>query len=219
MRAGSRRAGDFADPGGPRAAAAQRLLADAPWTWLRQVHGPRVVVVERPGDCRGEEADAAVTGCSGAALAVLTADCAPVGLASPEGIVGVVHAGWRGLMAGVVEAAVAAMRSLGASEVSAALGPCITPHAYRFSAVDLEPVAERFGRAVVALDSAGYPALDLPATVRAALGQAGAALVADAQICTHCSPDHWSWRANGDKARQASVVWVPEASEVSAHGR
>ena len=84
----------------PELSRRQRLLADAPWTWLRQVHGHRVVVVEHPGDCRAEEADAAVTACAGAALVVLTADCAPVGLASPEGIVGVVHAGWRGLMAG-----------------------------------------------------------------------------------------------------------------------
>jgi hypothetical protein len=178
-----------------------------------------VVVVEQPGDCRAEEADAAVSACPGAALVVVTADCAPVGLASPEGIFGIAHAGWRGLMAGVVETAVATMRSLGASEVSAALGPCIAPHAYRFSALDLEPVAARFGPGVVALDSEGFPALDLPAAVRAALGRAGATLVGDAQICTHCSPDHWSWRANGDKSRQASVVWVPGAGEVSARGR
>jgi polyphenol oxidase len=219
MRAGSRRAGDFADPREPRALAAQRQLADAPWTWLRQVHGSRVVVVEQPGDRRAEEADAAVSACPGVALVVLTADCAPVGLSSPEGVFGVAHAGWRGLMAGVVEATVATMRSLGATEVSAALGPCIAPHAYRFSAPELGPVAERFGPAVVALDSGGFPALDLPAAVRAALDRADATLVGDAQICTHCSPDHWSWRANGDKARQASVVWVPGAGEVPAHGR
>ena len=52
--------------------------------------------------------------------------------------------------------------------------------------------------------------------MRAALDRADATLVGDAQICTHCSPDHWSWRANGDKARQASVVWVPGAGEVPA---
>jgi copper oxidase (laccase) domain-containing protein len=55
--------------------------------------------------------------------------------------------------------------------------------------------------------------------VRAALDRAGATLVGDAQVCTHCSPDHWSWRANGDKARQASVVWVPGAGGPSARGR
>ncbi len=125
MRAGGRGAGDFAGPLDDGPTAAQRSLADAPWTWLHQVHGNRVVVVERPGAGRGQEADAAVTACSGAALVVRTADCAPVGLASAEGVVAAVHAGWRGLMAGVVEETVAVMRSLGATSIEAALGPCI----------------------------------------------------------------------------------------------
>jgi polyphenol oxidase len=209
MRAGSRRSGDFADPLAPDTSGAQRLLADAPWTWLRQVHGNRVVVVERPGACRAEEADAAVTACTGAALVVRTADCAPVGLASPEGVVAAVHAGWRGLMAGVVEGSVTAMRALGATSVTGALGPCIGAHAYRFSKPDLELVAARYGQRVVATDEAGYPALDLAEAVRAALGFAGAGLANDALICTHCSADHWSWRANKDSGRQATVVWVP----------
>ena len=209
MRAGGRRQGDFADPMSPASALAQRSLADASWTWLHQVHGNRVVVVDQPGACVAEEADAAVTTCSGAALVIRTADCAPVGLGSPEGAVAAVHAGWRGLMAGVIENAVGVMRSLGATEVTAALGPCIEPHAYRFSAADLEAVSARYGRRVVATDDAGYPALDMPEAVRAALDRAGATLVADAQVCTHCSADHWSWRANRDNGRQATVVWVP----------
>jgi polyphenol oxidase len=209
MRAGSRRSGDFADALVAGAIGAQRLLADAPWTWLHQVHGNRVVVVDRPGARRSEEADAAVTVCAGAALAVRTADCAPVGLASPEGVVAAVHAGWRGLMAGVVEETVVAMRSLGASEVKGALGPCIAPHAYRFARPDLELVAARYGERVVGSDDAGYPALDVAETVRAALELAGAGLIADAHVCTHCSSDHWSWRANRDSGRQATVVWVP----------
>jgi polyphenol oxidase len=212
MRAGSRLSGDFSDPYAPGSARRQHLLADAPWTWLHQVHGSRVAFVPHPGACRGAEADAAVTLCPGAALVVRTADCAPIGLASPEGVIGAVHAGWRGLMAGVVEAAVAAMRSLGAGEVSAALGPCIAPHAYTFSPADLESVASRYGPGAVAADDAGCPALDLRAAVGAALATCGATLLADAQICTHCSSDHWSWRANRDTGRQASVVWLPGPS-------
>jgi polyphenol oxidase len=209
VRAGSRRNGDFADPLAPGSLGAQRLLADAPWTWLHQVHGDRVVVVDRPGACTAEEADAAVTACAGAALVVRTADCAPVGLGSPEGVVAAVHAGWRGLLAGVVERAVVVMRSLGATEVTAALGPCIAPHAYQFSRPDLERMAARYGKRVVAADDAGHPALDMTETVRAALARADAVLVADARVCTHCSPEHWSWRANRDSGRQATVVWVP----------
>jgi polyphenol oxidase len=209
MRAGSRISGDFSGPPTAGSVASQHRLADAPWTWLRQVHGNQVVIVDRPGACAGAEADAAVTAGPGAALVVRTADCAPVGLASPEGIVGAVHAGWRGLMAGVLEAAVEVMRSLGAGEVSAALGPCIGAHAYTFAPVDLDPIAERYGTGVVALDAAGAPALDLSAAVTAALAGCGATLVADARTCTHCSPEHWSWRANRDVGRQATVVWVP----------
>ena len=209
MICGTRADGDFADPAAAVAHGASRSLADVPWTWLRQVHGSRVVVVEAPGASRGQEADAAVTCCAGAALAVLTADCAPVGLSSPEGVAGVLHAGWRGLVAGVVGATVATMRSLGATQVFAGLGPCIGPHAYRFSDGDLAAVVSAFGPQVRSVDAAGYPALDLPAAVVVAVERAGASLVAQAGICTHCSDDHWSWRARRDEARQATVVWRP----------
>ena len=201
--------GDFCRPRRGLGGGASRALADVPWTWLRQVHGSAVVVVERPGANRGREADAAVTCCPDAGLVVLTADCAPVGLASPEGVVGVLHAGWRGLMAGVVEATVGTMRALGATRVEAGLGPCIWPHAYRFWDGDLADVVSVFGPAVRSVDGEGYPALDLPAAVAVALERAGAALVANAGICTHCSGDHWSWRARGDQGRQATVVWRP----------
>jgi len=205
MLCAGRHSGDFSDPAltGP----ASRRLVDLPWTWLQQVHGADVVVVKEPGACSGEEADAAITACAGAALAVFTADCAPVGLASPEGVIGAIHAGWRGLVLGVVGAAVAAMRSLGAGDVVAAIGPCIKPHAYGFSRADLERVAALLGRGVLAVDSTGRPALDLPAAVRAALSQSGARTLASADACTHCSANHWSWRARGDRQRQANVVW------------
>ena len=211
MRAGSLFAGNFADLAGEGAAEARRALADVPWTWMRQVHGGAVLVVKRPGEGCGQQADAAVTDCAGAGLAVLTADCAPIALASTEGVVGVVHAGWRGLMAGVVGAAVEVMRGLGALRISAALGPCIRPHAYRFSSRDLEDVVARFGPTVASHDANGQPALDLPAAAGVALAEAGATLLADAGTCTHCSGTHWSWRARADRGRQATVVWRPAA--------
>jgi copper oxidase (laccase) domain-containing protein len=164
-------------------------------------------VVEEPGACRGVEADAALTRSAGAALAVFTADCAPLALSSEEGVVGVVHAGWKGLVAGVVQKAVASMKALGASQVFAALGPCIWPHAYAFSPSDLDVVAAQLGPAVRATTSSGSPALDLPAAVASALAHAGAFLVACSQTCTHCSAEHFSWRARRDHGRQATVVW------------
>jgi copper oxidase (laccase) domain-containing protein len=140
-------------------------------------------------------------------LAVLTADCAPVALASPEGVLGVAHAGWRGLRAGVIEATVTRMRRLGATRVEAVLGPCIHPCCYAFGAEDLHAMQARLGSRVRATDSQGAPALDLPAGVRSALHSSGATLVGDADICTSCSDRHWSWRRSKTRRHQATVVW------------
>lgn len=189
--------------------ARRRSVLDRPWSWLRQVHGPRAIIVRTPGDGAGEEADAAVTQSNGAALAVLTADCAPIALASAEGVIGVAHAGWRGLVGGVVQAAVEAMRDLGATDIDAALGPCIHPECYAFSSGDLDEVASLMGDGVRAVTSGGEPALDVPAAVRIALGRAGAQLVHDEDVCTACSTRHYSHRARGDVERQATVVWLP----------
>jgi len=200
--------GDLAGSG-PTVDMRRRSVVDFPWTILRQVHGARVVIAEGPGGASGEAADAAVTTAKGAALAVLTADCAPVGLASPEGVSGVVHAGWRGLRAGVIESTVQAMRRLGATKVEAVLGPCIHPCCYAFGEEDLADVASRLGPQVRSVDTGGRPALDLPAGVRSALHAAGATFAGDASVCTGCSGEHWSWRSGQTPRRQATVVWRP----------
>jgi YfiH family protein len=194
---------------GPDADERQRAVVDRPWTVLRQIHGADVAVVDEPGGASGEDGDAAVSKAPGVALAILTADCAPIAFASPEGVIGVAHAGWRGLVAGVIEETVAAMRTLGATSVYAALGPCIHAECYAFGTADLDEVAGRYGEVVRAETSRQEPALDLAQAVRVALQAAGAKLQWDADICTACSSDHWSWRARRDQQRQATVVWRP----------
>ena len=185
-------------------------MVDRPVSWVRQVHGDGVVVVEGPGHGCGEEGDALVTAHSEAALAIFTADCAPVALASPEGVVGAAHAGWSGVVGGVIERAVDAMRSLGASRVEAALGPCIHAECYEFGAGPLERVVAALDGAVRATTGAGAPALDLPAAVAVALRRAGAHLVHDENVCTACAADrYFSHRARGERQRQAMVVWRP----------
>ncbi len=196
-------------PGAPGFEGRRRAVVDLVWTVPRQVHGADVVIVDGPGAGDGEPADALVTAQRGVAIAVLTADCAPVGFASPEGVAGVAHAGWRGLEAGVLEATVAAMRQLGATEVTAVLGPCVHPECYQFGSADLDRIAGRLGPTVRARYPGGGDALDLPSGVRAALAGAGIPLVADADVCTACSDRHWSWRARADVGRQATVVWRP----------
>lgn len=191
----------------PDVAARRRAVVDLPWTWLHQIHGAGVVHVTRPGEGAGTKADAAVTAEEGCALAVLTADCAPVALASVEGVIGVAHAGWRGVAAGVIDATVAEMQALGATAIEAAIGPCIHAECYEFSGPDLDDVAARLGDTVRATSAAGAPALDLPAAVRVALSRAGVDSVDDAGTCTACSPNHFSWRARQETQRQATVVW------------
>jgi YfiH family protein len=181
--------------------------------WLRQVHGDEVVVVGHPSDPPVREGDALVTTRADVALGVLTADCAPVALASPEGVVGAAHAGWAGLAAGILERTVEAMRSLGAGRVDAALGPCIHAECYQFAATDLDRLVGQFGDSVRGTTSTGAPSLDLPAGVAAALERAGAHLVRRAGECTACaSPPgaakgYFSHRARRETQRQAMVVW------------
>lgn len=101
---------------------------------LYQVHGAEVAAVATPWpDSARPRADAMVTDRPGVGLAIVTADCAPVLFADPSaGVVGAAHAGWRGTLAGIVGATVAAMQRLGAraAEISAVVGPCIRQPSY-----------------------------------------------------------------------------------------
>jgi YfiH family protein len=200
---------DEVDPG---VASRRRAVLDVPWSWLRQVHGDTVVAVARPGEGAGTVGDALVATRPGPALAVLTADCAPVALVADNGMYAAVHAGWRGLVAGVIERAAEALRARGAGRIDAVLGPCIHAECYEFSPADLDAVAARFGETVRGETSDGRPALDVPAGVRAALASADAELVADVDVCTACSTEHFSYRRRGEAQRQALVVHAPEPS-------
>jgi purine-nucleoside/S-methyl-5'-thioadenosine phosphorylase / adenosine deaminase len=188
-----------------RLAAALGLGAPRDWWWLQQVHGTDVV--EATGAATGAEpcADAAVTARAGTPLVVLTADCAPLALACDDAAA-VVHAGWTGLLAGVVEEAVARLRATGRGAVRAVLGPCVHPARYQFGRADLERVVARLGPSVEARTDAGEPALDLPAGVRAALRGVGVETFDDVDVCTATSPDYFSYRREGETGRQALVL-------------
>jgi polyphenol oxidase len=210
--------GDFA-VGQPTGALAARrkALVPLPWTWLDQLHGDRVVVVDGPGAQAGAHADAAVTASPGAALAIQTADCAPVALVADEGVVAAVHVGWRGLVAGVVERAVEAVHRAGGGRLRAVVGPCIHACCYEFGAGDLDRVADRYGDSVRATTRSGRLALDLPAAVAAALSAQSAqsaipsVAAPTGTSCTACGkPPMFSHRARGDTARQAMVVWLED---------
>lgn len=116
----------------------QRALGATHLLGVHQVHGAAVITATAawtPG--QGGRADAMVTSVPGLALGVITADCTPVLLHdAAAGVVGAVHAGWRGAVAGVLEATVAAMQALGATPrgIAAAIGPCIRQPSYEVGA-------------------------------------------------------------------------------------
>jgi hypothetical protein len=175
------------------------------WWWLEQVHGTGVAVAS--GDAPADEpvADAAVTASAGTPLVVLTADCAPLALACDDAAA-VVHAGWSGLLAGVVEEAVARLRAVGRGAVRALLGPCVHPARYEFGRADLDRVVARLGPSVEARTEAGTPALDLSAGVRAALLGVGVSAFDDVDVCTATSTDYFSHRRDGETGRQGLVL-------------
>jgi copper oxidase (laccase) domain-containing protein len=134
-----------------------------------------------------------------------------VALLAP-GAVGIAHAGWRGLVGGVVERtveALCALGGLGAGELEALVGPCIGPESYEFGEAELAEVAGRYGDGVRATTAGGRPALDLAAGVESALRGAGVARVQRVGGCTASDPSRWfSHRARADAGRQGSFVWL-----------
>jgi len=183
-----------------RARWTRALGVDDEWAVVHQVHGSCVVRVAA-GGAHGE-ADGLVTATPGVALAVATADCLPVVLEG-AGSVALVHAGWRGLAAGVLAAAVEEMRQLGDEPLRAAIGPGIGPCRYEVG----PELGERFPEAV-SRTSVGTRSVDLVAAARRRL--AGIPLwVSDR--CTYEDRRLHSHRRDGTRRRQVAVAWLPSA--------
>jgi YfiH family protein len=177
--------------------------------WLRAQHGRVVDRVTGPDGTY--EADGMVSATPGLALAALSADCALVVLADPTaGVVGCLHCGRAGLVAGVVESTVAAMRDLGAASIRAAIGPTICGNCYE--------VPAEMAAAVVAVVPAArsHPhdgaALDIRAGVLDQLTRAGVAVVRLVGGCTLEDPSCFSYRRDARTGRMAALVWVGGAA-------
>jgi YfiH family protein len=197
-----------------RATLAKRIPAGPQqWVWLRQVHGAAVHIATgsgaEPGTGLDVEpppvADAVVTAARGVALAVVTADCAPLVVACDDAV-GVVHAGYRGLAAGVIEAAITRLREIGTGDVRAFLGPCIRAPRYEFGADDLAPFVAQFGSVVEDRTRDGRTALDIPAAIQVVLERSGVVAFDDCGVCTADSDGYFSYRGGADTGRQATVV-------------
>ncbi len=192
-------------------------VVDRPWTWLRQVHGAAVVAVAAPGEGAGTEADGALTTAPGCPLAVTTADCAPVVLVA-EGGFAVVHAGWRGLVAGVIDRAAGELAAVAGAPVATLVGPCIGPAAYEFGPGDLDEAVAALGPEVRATTAWGTPALDVPRAVALVCRRLGWPEPVGVPPCT--SDDRWfSHRVRADTGRQVTVAWLEPAGPGSAGER
>lgn len=175
--------------------------------WLQQVHGRHILDLDQ-----GETgpADGAVTSEAGKVLVVMTADCLPLFLAAKNGRrIGVVHAGWRGLVSGVVEAAVDAF-DCEPTEMLAWLGPAIGPDAFEvgdevrdaFISADPES-ANSFAR-----NAAGRWQADLAGLARRVLVQSGIRDVFAQASCTYSDPErYFSHRREAPCGRMASLIW------------
>ncbi len=174
---------------------------------MHQVHGTEVAVVRGSSD-RSTRADALVTDVAGIVLCVRAADCVPILLAdSSAGVVGCAHAGRQGMAAGVVPATVTRMRDLGATGITAWIGPHICGSCYEVPAALRAEIADAVPESY-ARTSWGTPSVDLGAGVRAQLAGAGCVVV-DASPCTAESPDLYSHRRDGRRSgRLAGLVWI-----------
>jgi YfiH family protein len=178
--------------------------------FMNQVHGGEVVVLDHPDPARPPEADGLVTRTVDLALAVLVADCVPVLLADAgAGVVGVAHAGRRGLHAGIGLAVVGAMRDLGARAILARVGPSVCGRCYEVPEQMREMVSSA-EPAAWSTSATGSPALDVAAGVTEQLQRLGVE-VGRLSGCTVEDRSLYSYRRDHATGRFAGLVWLPAA--------
>jgi polyphenol oxidase len=178
-----------------------------------QVHGAAVLRIRADADipaCGSAfaqppvQADGQATTMQEVGAMVLTADCLPVALGC-EHVVAMVHAGWRGLSAGILEEGVLALRDLGGQgEIAAVIGPGAGPCCYE--------VGDEVHAAFAGAHRSGRH-IDLAGIARDRLHAAGVLEVRDVRACTICDPRFFSHRRDGSRAgRQAGVAWLSRSA-------
>ena len=176
--------------------------------WLRQVHG--IDVVDAASAAPATPADASFARAKNVVCVAMAADCMPVLLAHDGGeAVGVAHAGWRGLCAGVIEATIAAMGAP-AARVVAWLGPAIGPDAYEVGEEVRAAFVDRDARSALAFHATrpGHWRLDLYAVARQRFAAQGVTRVFGGGFCTASDPVRFfSYRRDKASERMAAVIW------------
>lgn len=180
-------------------------LAGRPLAGVRQVHGTTVHEADAP-QATSVEADAVLTTRTGLAVSVLVADCLPILLVAPGGVAAV-HAGWRGLAAGITERAVAALVAATGdtpAEVTAAIGPGARGCCYEVG----DEVRTAFAAHGPGVRQDGR--IDLPRVATRVLDAVGVGAVHDSGLCTLCAPAGLLFshrRDGGTTGRQAGIAW------------
>jgi purine-nucleoside/S-methyl-5'-thioadenosine phosphorylase / adenosine deaminase len=201
-----------------RARALAAIGADGPsWTSGRQVHGAqpaRVTPDEKGAGSDGPDStlagiDALWTDEPGAVLAILIADCVPVLLADPVARrIATVHAGWRGMTSGVIEATVTAMGG-DPSTLTAFIGPSIGPCCYEVGEDVAEPARAALGPGIERRN--GSVRVDLWGGARIALRRAGVSSIHVSTLCTRCEPHRFFSHRAGHAARQGLLATIDAA--------
>lgn len=178
--------------------------------WLTQVHGTEVAM---PGDAGNPacEADACLSRESGQVCVVMTADCLPLLLCDRDGtVVAAVHAGWRGLLEGVIEATLHKMQRP-ADDILVWLGPAIGPEAFEVGEEVRAAFTAREAGASTAFKSTGRPGkwlADLYRLARQRLARCGVGQVYGGGLCTYTDAGRfYSYRRDGACGRMASLIW------------
>lgn len=187
--------------------------------WLEQVHGVDCVRTDRASAAALPRADAQWTTKPGIAIAVLTADCLPVVIAQRNGLaIAVAHAGWRGLLAGVLRATLQALPCQ-AVDCVAWIGPAISQQVYevgedvaaavRQSAAYNTPDRSTHATDILAAGARqGKYQLDLFALAQRDLAALGIREVYGERICTAASATLYSYRRDGVTGRMATLAWL-----------
>ncbi|MEU6647481.1 peptidoglycan editing factor PgeF [Saccharomonospora sp. NPDC046836] len=187
-------------------------LREEQLAWMEQVHGRTATIVDGTEDRPAEATDALVTARPGVAVVALVADCVPLLLGDPEaGVVAAVHAGRVGARVGVVPAALAAMRSLGAEpgRIEALLGPSVCGQCYEVPAEMADDVEAHLPGSKCR-SRAGTAALDLRAGLWRQLADAGVGKIGVDPRCTVEDDTLFSHRRQQPTGRIAALTWIEE---------
>jgi hypothetical protein len=181
-----------------RHAVAVALDISPEWATVDQVHGATVVPVDRPGQFG--DADGLVTATQGLPIVVATADCVPVALIG-EHAVSIVHAGWRGVAAGIVPEAVAAIAQVDDRVSTVVIGPHIGPCCYEVGPEVIDEIRGHGGTT-----RWGTVSADLDSAIRSQLSGMDVISVGP---CTMDDASFNSYRRDGTQNRQIAIAWIP----------